>query len=236
MPFNEEGILKDLIVVELLAKGGRELLHLRIGIDEKLAHGLEQVLFAVFLFLRDELREHRLKSVPMLHDISMSAENTAHCYVHLVFARDIELELKLTDLTKDVISFTCARISDFIIYEGLKFFTRTQDLWVVERHVDRVEDVDLSVGIRRPCHSLGLFLLFSVYFLFLSRSTCLILSSLSSALAAGRIRRGGLVHCSLAWSSLGCKLGIGRVVIWDVFLQLLASLVYIVHLVVCGAA
>ena len=125
VPLNEEAVIQHLIVVELLAQRGGELLHFRVGIDEELTHGLEEVLVAVILLLRHELGEHGLESVPVLHNVSVGAENAAHSNVHLVLTGHIELELQLAHLAKDVIGFTRASVSQLVIHEGLQLFTGT---------------------------------------------------------------------------------------------------------------
>ena len=62
----------------------------------------------------------------------------------------------------------------------------------------------------------------------------MVLSSLFLALTAGSVCSSRTVHRHLAWGCTGRKLGIGGIISWDVFVELLASLVNVVHLVVSG--
>lgn len=83
------------------------------------------MLVAVLLLLSHKLSEHGLESIPVLHNVSVRTENTAHGNVQLVFAGHIELELQLAHLTKDVIDITSPSVSKLVIYKGLKLFTGT---------------------------------------------------------------------------------------------------------------
>jgi len=79
LPLDEELVLEHAVVVELLAKGGRELLLLWEAVDEELDDGLQQVLGAVLCVLRDQTREHLLISVPRLDNVAVgAAEDAAH--------------------------------------------------------------------------------------------------------------------------------------------------------------
>ena len=61
------------------------------------------MLVAIIFFLSDERSEDSFEGVPVLDDVAVSAENATKRNVHLVLARDIQLELKLAHLTKDIV-------------------------------------------------------------------------------------------------------------------------------------
>ena len=124
MPFDEELILKQTVVIELFAQRGSELLHFRVEVAEELADGLEEVLVAIVLFLGDQLREDWLKGVPMLRDVAMGTKNALHGEEHLVFARHVQLELKLAHFSEDLIRAASARVGLLLRDEVLQLLTR----------------------------------------------------------------------------------------------------------------
>lgn len=125
MPLGEERVLEHFIVVQLLAERGSELLHLGVRVDEVLAQGLEEVLLAIFVILRHELREDGLERVPVLHDVPVLAENAAHRDVKLVVTRHVKLELELADLAEDVVGVARARLCHLLSDEALELLAST---------------------------------------------------------------------------------------------------------------
>ena len=99
-------------------------MHIGVEVDEELADSLEEVLVAIVLLLSDELREDRLKGVPVLHNVAMGAKNTLHGEEHLVFARHIQLELMLAHFSEDFIRAASARVSLLLCDEVLQLLTR----------------------------------------------------------------------------------------------------------------
>ena len=124
MPFDEELILKQAIVVELFAERGSELLHFRVEVDEELADRLEEVLVAIILLLSNQLREDRLKGVPVLHNVAVGTKNTLHGEEHLVLARHIQLELELAHFSEDLIRAASACVGLLLCDEVLQLLTR----------------------------------------------------------------------------------------------------------------
>ena len=86
-------------------------MHFRVEVAEELADGLEEVLVAIVLLLSNQLREDRLKGVPVLHNVAVGTKNTLHGEEHLVLARHIQLELELAHFSEDFIRAASARIS-----------------------------------------------------------------------------------------------------------------------------
>ena len=123
MPFNEELIIKKLVVVELFAKCGSEFLHVRVHVGEELAGSLEEMLAAHVLLLSDQLVEDWLEGVPVNNDVSVWAEDAAHRDVHLVLTGDVELELKLADFSEDVVRAARACIRLLLGNEVFEFLT-----------------------------------------------------------------------------------------------------------------
>ena len=121
MPLDEKLILNNAIVIELLADGRHKLLHFRVAVDEELNQPLEEVNHTCFRVLVSKVSEDALVSVPMLRDVAMRAKNGAHADEHLVLACDVQLELRLANLSKDFI-FTrrAAQIGLFISDKGLE--------------------------------------------------------------------------------------------------------------------
>ena len=125
MPFNEELVIQKLVVVELFAKCGSELLHVRVHVGEELAGGLEEMLTTHVLLLSDQLVEDWLEGVPVNNDVSVWAKDAAHRDVHLVLTGDVELELKLADFSEDVVCVARACIRLLLSDEVFEFLTCT---------------------------------------------------------------------------------------------------------------
>ena len=103
MPLDEKLILNDAIVIELLADGRHKLLHFRVAVYEELNQPLEEVIHTCVRVLVSKVSESALVSIPMLRDVAMRAKNSAHADEHLVLACDVQLELRLANLSKDFI-------------------------------------------------------------------------------------------------------------------------------------
>ena len=121
MPLDEKLILNDAIVIELLADGRHKLLHFRVAVYEELNQPLEEVIHTCVRVLVSKVSENTLVSIPMLRDVAMRAKNGAHADEHLVFACDVQLELRLANLSKDFI-FTrrASQVGLFISDKGLE--------------------------------------------------------------------------------------------------------------------
>ena len=121
MPLDEKLILNDAIVIELLADGRHKLLHFRVAVYEELNQPLEEVIHTCVRVLVSKVSENTLVSIPMLRDVAMRAKNGAHADEHLVLACDVQLELRLANLSKDFI-FTrrASQVGLFISDKGLE--------------------------------------------------------------------------------------------------------------------
>ena len=121
MPLDEKLILNHAVVIELLADGRHKLLHFGVAVYEELNQPLEEVIHTCVRVLVSKVSENTLVSIPMLRDVTMRAKNGAHADEHLVLACDVQLELRLANLSKDFI-FTrrAAQIGLFISDKGLE--------------------------------------------------------------------------------------------------------------------
>ena len=102
MPFDEELVFNDAVIIENIADGSGEFLLLRVLVDEELNESLEEVFDAIFLVLRDESSKDWLITGPSLDDVAVWAEDGDHADVELVLGSDVELELHLAGLLEDV--------------------------------------------------------------------------------------------------------------------------------------
>ena len=123
MPLDEKLILNHAVVIELLADGRHKLLHFGVAVYEELNQPLEEVIHTCVRVLVSKVSENTLVSIPMLRDVAMRAKNGAHADEHLVLACDVQLELRLANLSKDFI-FTrrATQVGLFISDKGLELF------------------------------------------------------------------------------------------------------------------
>ena len=121
MPLDEKLILNHAVVIELLADGRHKLLHFGVAVYEELNQPLEEVIHTCVRVLVSKVSESALVSIPMLRDVAMRAKNGAHADEHLVLACDVQLELRLANLSKDFI-FTrrATQVGLFISDKGLE--------------------------------------------------------------------------------------------------------------------
>lgn len=134
----------------------------------------------------------------------------------------------MTYFTEDVIRVDWS-FSFFLSNESREFFTSGQDCWVVQRHIDGVEDVNFGSSVGST--SLSLFLNLLDFFCCGGLGDISFLA-LFLPLAALRGRSGGVLVDDDTRAFLVSELGVGSVVGWDILEKLLAGLVLGVHPVV----
>ena len=121
MPLDEKLILNDAVVIEFLADGRHELLHLRVAVDEELNQPLEEMIHTCVRVLVSKASEDSLVRIPVLRNVAVGTKNGAYANEHLVLSSDIQLELHLAYLSKD---FICtgrgAQIGLLVSDEGLE--------------------------------------------------------------------------------------------------------------------
>ncbi len=81
MPLCEEVALKHAVIVKRLAEGRSELLLIRVAINKEQDDGLEEVLVTTLSLKVGESCKDEFKLAPVLDDVAMWAENTAHADV-----------------------------------------------------------------------------------------------------------------------------------------------------------
>ena len=129
MPFDEELVFNDAVIIENIADSCGEFLLFGVLVDEELNESLEEVLDAVFLVTRDEISEYWLVLSPSFDDVAVWSENGDHAEVELVLRSDVELELHLAYLLEDssqiarVVGTSSGFFSFFFSNKSFQFFT-----------------------------------------------------------------------------------------------------------------
>ena len=121
MPLDEEFIIKDAVIVQLLAQRNSELLLLRALVDHELNDGLEEVLQAVLFVLAHQVVEDALELVPARNNVAMGSEKTADTDVEFVLRGNVKLKLRVAHLLEHVV---CLELLSFLLsHESFEFFT-----------------------------------------------------------------------------------------------------------------
>ena len=131
VPLREELALDDAVIVQSLAQSSGELLLIRISVDEELNDGLEEILHTIVSVLVGQGCEDGLELAPVLNDVAMWAEDTAHANVELVLRRHVQSELNLACFLKNIVSVDLA--SGFLLAHEVLHLLASSDYKTVDR-------------------------------------------------------------------------------------------------------